>query len=236
MERAKAFRVTWGGRIAGVIGVSMLALATPPASAQQPTASAAAPTTNPAAANAAIHRLLHKATHEAFTKLSQPDGFWNSTVARFPLPKLFAARIGVLANDDFRMQLQHRLNQFAEAGAKVALTKAPAAVDKVKIGDPVSVLHGSATSATSAVRAEAGPRLINAIIPAIYKAIHEANDPVVEQAIHALKGVDERDVAHSVANGADNGMWFQIGNEEAAIRQSPDAGGDPELAAALGKR
>jgi hypothetical protein len=57
----------------------------------------------------------------------------------------------------------------------------------------------------------------------------------VEQAIHALKGVDERDVARAISNGADNGMWFQIGNEEAAIRQSPDAGGDRELAAALAK-
>jgi hypothetical protein len=229
---------TRGSRLAKATGAAFLVLAAVPALAQNapPPVATAAPPIAPAAADAAIRKLLHKATHEAFTKLSQPDGYWSSTVARIPLPKLFAERKGVLASNDFRLQLQHRLNRFAEAGAKAALTKAPAAMDKVKIADPVAVLHGSATAATSAVRAEAGPRLINAITPAIYKAIHEAKDPVVEQAIHALKGVDERDVARAVSTGADNGSWFQIGNEEAAIRQSPDAGGDPGLAAALGKR
>jgi hypothetical protein len=222
------------GRVAGVFAAAMLLAMPMVASAQ----TQAAASLSPAQASTAVRKLLHKATQAAFDTLSQPDGYWSSTVARIPLPTLFAeksARKGVLESDDFRIQLQHRLNQFAEAGAKAAALRAPGAIDKVKIVDPAAVLAGSATAATSAVRAEAGPRLINAVIPAIYKAIHQARDPLVAQAIASLKGVDERDVARALANEADNATWFQIGAEEAAIRRSPDAGGDPALAAALGK-
>ncbi len=217
-------RRTW---LSGVFAIAAL-FALPQAAAAQDRA-----------ADAAVRKLLHKATHTAYDKLSQPDGFWTSTVARIPLPPLFVegtrASNGPLASPDFRLDLQHRLNRIAEAGARAGGLRAPAAIDKVRITDPQAILHGTATAATSAVRAEAGPRLINAVIPAIAKALHQAKDPVIAKAIAALKGVDEGDVARALSNEADNAIWFQIGAEEAAIRQSPDAGGDPTLAAALGK-
>jgi hypothetical protein len=220
------------GRTTGALAAALLLVIPVAASAQS---APGVTTVSPVKAGAAVRKLLHKATNEAFAKLSQPDGYWSSTVARIPLPTLFASRKGALASDDFRLQLQHRLNQFAEAGAKAAALRAPAAIDKAHIANPVAVLAGSATAATSAIRADAGPRLINAVIPAITKAIHQAKDPLIAQAMASLKGVDEHDVARALANEADNATWFQIGAEEAAIRQSPDAGGDAALAAALGK-
>ena len=186
-----------------------------------------------------MRRLLLQATHNAFATLSRPDGFWNSPVARIPLPVLFTvpgAYRGPLASEEFRDKLQHRLNRFAEAGASAAGVKAPAAIRRAAIPDPLAVLRGSRTAATTAVRDYAGPRLINAMLPTIYRNIRRARDPLVTEAMTSLKGVDERDVARALANETDNAVWLQIGLEEAAIRASPDAGGDPVLAAALRRR
>lgn len=78
-----------------------------------------------------------------------------------------------------------------------------------------------------------GPGLINAMIPGLADAIRVAEDPIVNQAIAALTGVDVGAVAQSVAIGADNSIWYQIGVEEAAIRANPQSTNDPLLIAAL---
>ena len=65
-----------------------------------------------------------------------------------------------------------------------------------------------------------GSGLINAMIPGLTDAIRVAEDPIVGQAMAALTGVDVGAVAQSLAIGADNSIWYQIGAEESAIRAS----------------
>jgi hypothetical protein len=71
------------------------------------------------------------------------------------------------------------------------------------------------------------------MIPALRRALRQAQDPVIAEAVAALKGVNLGDVAHALANEADNAIWYEIGGEEAAIRRNPEATGDPALIAAL---
>ena len=78
---------------------------------------------NPAdAGNDALRRLLVLAARNAFVRLTAPDGFWKSRVARFGLPVLFRKTAGnaggPLGSEAFREQLQHRLNNLAEIGAR----------------------------------------------------------------------------------------------------------------------
>jgi hypothetical protein len=99
--------------------------------------------------------------------------------------------------------------------------------------DPVGILHGKPSAATSALRLEMGSGLVNAMRPTLEQALLAAQDPVVAQAVTALAGVALRDVAHSVALAADSGIWYEIGKAEADIRLNPALANDPGLAAAL---
>ena len=188
-------------------------------------------------ASDAVRRLMVLSTQTALSRLGQPNGFLNSVVARFGLPVLFtkgAAAAGPLSQPAFRQQLIQRLNQFAEAGARGAVPAMAEASRKLPIPDASAILHGRATSATSALRLEMGSGLVNALRPPLEQALVAAQDPTVAQAIAALPGVTLGDVAHAIALSADNGIWYEIGADEADIRANPAATGDAVLIAALG--
>ncbi len=215
------------GFLVGALAVGSLAL---PGMARAQAAAADAGTD-------AIRRLLGRATQDAFARLSASQGFWNSRVARFPLPILFRKTPAVagtpLANDAFRFDLEYKLNIFAEAGARGAEAGVQDAARKLAVADPAAILHGRITSATSALRLETGVGLVNAMIPPLQQTLAAQNDPTVTQAVALLAGVTLRDVAHAVALVADNGIWYEIGAAEARIRANPQATGDAALVAAL---
>lgn len=185
----------------------------------------------------AVRRLLSRATQNAFARLSASQGFWNSRVARFPLPILFRKTPAVagtpLANESFRFELEYKLNIFAEAGARGAEAGVQDAARKLAVADPAAILQGRITSATSALRLETGVGLVNAMIPPLQQTLTAQNDPTVTQAVALLSGVTLHDVAHAVALVADNGIWYEIGVAEARIRANPEATGDAALVAAL---
>jgi hypothetical protein len=184
-----------------------------------------------------VQRLLVLSSQTAFGRLSAAGGFWNSRVARFGLPSLFkktAANSGTpLGQDTFRAELQYRLNILAETAARGAGPVVAEAARKFTTLDPVGILRGRPSAATSALRLEMGSDLVNAMRPPLEQALAAAQDPVVAQAVTALAGVALRDVAHSVALAADSGIWYEIGKAEADIRANPAMANDSSLAAAL---
>ena len=182
----------------------------------------------------AIRRLLTLSSQAAFALLTAPGGFWDSEVARFEAPELFgSAGTGVLKNlltsTLFKQNLQHQLNIVAEKGAERAAPVVYEAVRKISVPDAVGIVRGGPTAATSYLRTEMGPALINAMIPGLSDALRVSSDPVLGQAVRALSGVDLGQMAQSVANRADNSIWYQIGHEESAIRAHPETTKDPLL-------
>ena len=182
----------------------------------------------------AIRRLLTLSSRAAFAALTAPGGFWDSEVARFDAPELFGASgTGVLksllTSTLFKQNLQHQLNIVAEKGAERAAPVVYAAVRKISIPDAVGLVRGGPTAATSFLRAEMGPALINAMIPGLTDALRLSGDPVIGQAVKALAGVDIGAMAQSVANRADNSIWYQIGHEESTLRAHPETTKDPLL-------
>lgn len=184
-----------------------------------------------------VRRLLLMASDNALAKLTAPGGFWDSQVARIALPDLFGSRggvlQGVLTSVPFRARLHRELNHLAERGAERAAPVVAEVIRTISIEDALALIQGGPTAATTYLRQQMGPGLINAMIPGLADAIRVAEDPIVSQAIAALTGVDVGAVAQSVAIGADNSIWYQIGVEEAAIRANPQATNDPMLIAAL---
>ncbi|WP_260922487.1 DUF4197 family protein [Novosphingobium sp. 9] len=194
----------------------------------------------PPANEGAVRALLHLASARAFAQLSQPDGFWNSPVAQIGLPVLFQrpgrTRNNALRSAKFRNDLAHRLNTFAEAGAKVARPLIERAIDEATFAKPDALLTAGRTAASSDLRQQMGPALVNTMIPALEQAMQASNDPVLARAMAAVSGVTITDAAHALALGADNAIWYEIGAAEGQVRDDPTAGGNAMLAAALHRR
>lgn len=184
-----------------------------------------------------VRRLLEVSTRMAFAQLTAPDGFWTSTVARIELPVLFGrpggVMQGVLSSRPFRDQLQKKLNNLAEVGARRAAPVVADAVRSLTVADAVAVIRGGPTAATSLLRQQMGAGLVNAMIPALDDALRAADDPLIGQAMKLLTGVDLGQVGHALALNADNAIWYEIGNAETGIRRNPESSNDPVLIAAL---
>lgn len=184
-----------------------------------------------------VRRLLAAASSNAFAKLTAADGFWNSAVARIALPELFGSRGGViqgiLTSGAFRDRLQRRLNNVAESGAKRAAPIVADAVRTIGVDNAVAILKGGPTAASTFLRENMGSTLVNAMIPELDSALRVANDPLVNQAIAALSGVNIGNVAHSLALSADSAIWYEIGAAEADIRANPEQTNDAILIAGL---
>ena len=182
----------------------------------------------------AARRLLRLSSQRAFAKLSAPDGFWSSPVARFELPELFVRGSRPVPQAS-REQLSRRLNAVAAAGARRAGQAARSTTGLIKRDDAAAIVGGEATSGTSLLRTRVGPRLINVMIPAIERELRADRDPVVAAAISRLSGVELNDVAKAVALKADSAIWYQIGAEEGDIRKDPRSTGDRVLIGAFAR-
>ncbi|MET1756749.1 DUF4197 domain-containing protein [Novosphingobium sp. RD2P27] len=185
-----------------------------------------------------VRRLLEASTRNAFARLTAPEGFWDSAVGRINLPVLFGKRgsvmQGMLRSPAFRDQLQHRLNIIAEDGARAAAPVVADTVRTIGIENAYALVTGEPTAATTYLRAQMGPALVNAMIPQLGQMMRVASDPLVGQALTLLAGVDVADAAHALALEADNAIWYEIGAEEAAIRHDPSRITDPLLRRAFG--
>lgn len=184
----------------------------------------------------ALHTLMALSVRNAFAKLTAVDGFWTSAVARIELPVLFNKSNGALGQAAFRETLKHKLNNFAEAGARAAQPLATGAIGRIPANQSRTLLRGEATAGTSYLRQQVGPALVNAMIPALEQAMRTANDPAINQAVALLSGVTLMDVAHALALSADNALWYEIGAAEGDIRANPAATGDAALIRALQRR
>lgn len=184
-----------------------------------------------------VERLLVLSTQRAFTRLTQPDGFWDSTVARIDLPVLFgkpgSTAAKILRSPLFREKLQHELNIIAEDGARVAAPLVYEAARGLTVTDALALLRGGNTAATTYLRQQMGASLVNAMIPELGRVMQVAGDPIVSEAISSLTGVNLTDAAHALALAADNAIWYEIGAQESDIRANPTSTNDPALIAAL---
>lgn len=184
-----------------------------------------------------VERLLMISTQRAFARLTQPDGFWDSTVARIDLPVLFG-RPGstaekILRSPLFREKLQHQLNVIAEDGARAAAPLVYDAARSLTVTDALALLRGGNTAATTYLRQSMGASLVNVMIPELGRVMQATQDPILNQAISALTGVNVNDAAHALALQADNAIWYEIGAQEGEIRANPETTNDPALIAAL---
>ena len=187
----------------------------------------------------AIRRLLLVSSQHAFAQLTAPGGFYDDTLNRLELPGQLRPRGNALADfltsAVFKTRLQKAFNAVAEEGAERAAPLVADAVRSVSIADAAALIRSGPTGATQFLRQAMGMTLVEAMVPALGDALRVAEDPLVNQALSSLAGVDNAGgVARSFAGQVDDKIWGAIGREEAAIRANPGSTKDPLLIGVFG--
>lgn len=187
----------------------------------------------------AVRRLLYVSTDRAFSRLLQPGGFWDDSVARLALPAVIGNRGGImqriLTGPIFRDRLQRAFNDMAYDAAERAAPAVTDAVRTIGIRNAVALLRGSdSMAATNFLHQEMGTSLIEIMVPEFGDALRVSREPLVGEVLAAMTGVDVGGIANSLAFEADNAIFRAIGREEAAIRADPRSTNDPVLMGAFG--
>jgi len=192
----------------------------------------------PLTVDEAVRRLLRRATERALARIDQPGGAWDRFVDGLDLgqslgPAAFVLK-RALTSPDFHRRLATWLHPVALRAAHAAAPRIAAAVKVMGIANARAVLAGGPRAATQLLRSEMGPAVIEALFPEFRSALQTLDDPVLGPVITALATLGGEALARRLAHHADDAVWDSIGDEEAAIRADPGAGGDPELAGMLG--
>ena len=186
----------------------------------------------------AVRRMLLLATENAFARLTAPGGFWDEQVAQLGLANLMGTRGDVLSRILTSALVKDRLEErFASMAIDASFRAAPVVTDAIRMigfDNAIALVRGGPTAASSFLRGEVGPALIDAVVPELGDAIRLSRDPLVGQALSALSGVDVAGVADRVGRTVDDAIWGEIGREEAAIRANPQATRDPLLMGVFG--
>jgi len=186
----------------------------------------------------AIRRLLVLSSERAFGRMTAPGGFWDQQIAQVGLNRFFGTRGNVLANILTSTLFKSRLEGVvADMAVDASYRAAPIVAETVRtIGwaNAVDLIRGGPTAASSFLRQEMGPALVDAMVPGIGDALRVARDPLVGQLLAGLTGVDLGGVATTFSTEVDNAIWGEIAREEAAIRADPYATRDPVLIGVFG--
>ncbi len=186
----------------------------------------------------AIQRMLFLSSERAFARMLQSDGYWDRQVAELGLGNMIGTRgdvlTRILTSTLFKNRLENAFGAVAYEGAERAAPLVTDAVRTIGVQNAIDLVNGGPTAATGFLRGAMGRTLIEAMVPELGTAMRVASDPLVEELISGLTGVDISGVARNVATSIDNTIWREIGNEEAAIRRNPRSTNDPLIIGVFG--
>lgn len=194
----------------------------------------------PLSLDEAIRRLLRRSTERALARLCEPGGAWDRFVYDAALPQTYGPAGLVLEralmSDAFRERLDRTLRPIAARAARAAAPRITAAVRVIGVANARAVLAGGPHAATDLLRSDMGPAVLEAMLPEFRDGFRVLDDPLFGPIVAALAGIGGDAIARALTRHAEDAVWGAIGDEEAAIRADPTAGGDPQLAAILAGR
>ncbi|TAD81922.1 MAG: DUF4197 domain-containing protein [Sphingomonadales bacterium] len=186
----------------------------------------------------AVRRLLLLAAENAFARLTAPGGYWDDQVAQLGLGSVLGTRGDVLSRILTSALVKDRLEErFASFAIDASFRAAPVVTDAIRMigfGNAIALVRGGPDAASTFLRGEVGPALVDAVVPELGQAMRLSRDPLVGQALSALTGVDVAGVADRFGRQIDDAIWGEIGREEAAIRANPQSTRDPLLIGVFG--
>ena len=190
----------------------------------------------------AIQRLLTLSSQNAFAELLQPDGFFDSQIARIAVPESLggsrANRIAaaLLRSRSIQDRLLRQVNRAAEEGAELAAPIVAEAIRNISIADAAAVINGGPRAATSLLQRQLGSTLVERMLPGIGQGLRLFDDEIINLVLSEVSSVDFASISRDVTDKASDAIYRTIGAQEESIRANPRATRDPLLIAVFGTR
>ncbi|MEP2103426.1 MAG: DUF4197 domain-containing protein [Parasphingorhabdus sp.] len=188
----------------------------------------------------AIRRLLTLSSQNAFAQLIQPNGFFDSQVARLSVPeKLGGTRVtniatAMLRSKPIQKRLLKQVNRAAEKGAELA---APVIADTIRgmsIADAAAIIKGSNRAATTLLQNQLGTSLATQMLPGVSKGLNLFDNEIINLVLSQVSDINFADISEDVTAKVSDAIYLAIGAEEAKIRANPQATNDPVLIGIFG--
>ena len=190
----------------------------------------------------AVKRLLVLSSQNAFAELLQPNGFFDSQVARISVPdSLGGPRVTNIATALLRSKtsqdrLLKQVNRAAEEGADLAAPIVAETIRNMSVADAVSIINGGPRAATSLLQGQLGDALVDRMLPGIGNGLKLFDNEIINLVLSQVTNVDFGSISRDVTIKVNDAIYRSIGAQEEAIRANPRATNDPLLIAVLGAR
>ncbi|MEH6756165.1 MAG: DUF4197 domain-containing protein [Parasphingorhabdus sp.] len=188
----------------------------------------------------AIKRLLTLSSQNAFAELMQPNGFFDSQIARISVPdRLGGARAtsiatAVLGSKPIQKRLLKQVNRAAETGAELAAPMIADAIRGMSIADAAAIIKGGDRAATSLLQSQLGTSLATQMLPGVSKGLNLFDNEIINLVLSQVSNINFTDISADVADKVSDAIYRSIGAQEARIRANPQATNDPLLIAIFG--
>lgn len=181
-----------------------------------------------------IRAALEQGILSAITQVGRTNGYFQDGRIHIPLPGRLASiqsQLRPLGLSGLLDDLELQINRGAEAAAPQAKSIFVDAIRSLSISDAIGIVNGGPTSATDYFEGRTTPALTNLFTPMMQSALQRAGAiQTFDQLVSNLQniplapqlGADAKQdlVEHGVGKGLD-GLFYYIGQEEAAIRSNP---------------
>ncbi len=163
-------------------------------------------------------------------QLSARNGYFGDDIIRIPLPKTLAKiqeNLAVVGADGPLTNLQERINHAAESAAPRAKTLAVEAISSMTIDDAMGILNGGDTSATDFLKSRMSVSLAAELQPYMSQALDQSGAfTQLETTARAYVGDGmatqlRDDMITYAVDGALDGLFYYVAEEERAIRRDP---------------
>ena len=181
--------------------------------------------------SAGLKEALRIGSEKAAAQVSAADGFFKDAVIKILMPeeakkaeqKLRALGLGRQVDDAILA-----MNRAAEDAAKSAAPIFAAAVRDMSITDALSILRGTDVAATSYLKEKTGNPLAEAFRPVIEKSLEKVNatrywNTVFTSYNKVSTDKVNPDLEAYVTDKALEGIFYQLAQQEKAIRKNPAA-------------
>lgn len=190
----------------------------------------------------AVKRLLTLSSQNAFAELMQPNGFFDSQIARILVPdRLGGTRVtniatAMLRSKPIQKRLLKQVNRAAEKGADLA---APIIADTIRgmsIADAAAIIKGGDRAATDLLQGQLGTTLATQMLPGVSKGLNLFDNEIINLVLSQVSDINFADISGDVTNKVSDAIYRSIGAQEAKIRANPGATNDPLLIGVFGLR
>jgi hypothetical protein len=190
----------------------------------------------------AVKRLLTLSSQNAFAELLQPNGFFDSQVARISVPdslggsRIISIATALLRSKPIQERLLKQVNRAAEKGAELASPIVAETIRNMSIADAAAIISGGSRAATRLLQGQLGNSLVDRMLPGIGNGLKLFDNEIINLVLSQATNVDFSSISRDVTNKVSDAIYRSIGAQEEAIRANPRATNDPLLMAVLAAR